>query len=290
MKIAMAVILGLAVMMTGCNDNNSSPSVIPPTAPIDVTPPAAPRGVFSVTGDGGVTLHWLANTEFDVAGYRVYEADCPNGPSCPYLRVGSTGATTFVVGPLSNGVTKFFAVAAVDQSGNESDLSYENVMDTPRPAGTDLALSEATAAPALAGYDFSAYLVRPWDDPNTDVYYQLVGGVALMVCPFIDTDIQDAGYASTLDAVDFAPLAGWAASGTVELIPGHCYLVRIGSTSVNYGKFRVTSLSAGQVVLDWAYQIDPNNRELKAQPAAPSSPRVRRPASSLAASALKVRS
>ena len=95
---------------------------------------------------------------------------------------------------------------------------------------------------------------------------------------------------STLDAVDFAPLAGWAASGTVELIPGHCYLVRIGSTSVNYGKFRVTSLSAGQVVMDWAYQIDPNNRELKAQPAAPASPRVRRPASSLAASALKVRS
>jgi len=289
MRIAMALMLGLAVMMTGCNDDSTPPTYVP-TAPLDVTPPAAPRGVFSVTGDGSVAVHWLANTEPDVAGYRVYQADCPNGPSCPYLRVGTTGATSYIVGPLANGVTQFFAVAAFDQAGNESDLSYENTFDTPRPAGTDLPLTEATALPSFAGYDFSAYQVRPFDDPNTDVYYQRVSGVPLMVCPFIDTDIQDAGYASTLDAVDFAPLSGWTASGTVELVPGHCYLVRIGSTSVNYAKFRVTALSAGQVVVDWAYQIDPNNRELKAQPAAPTTPRVRRGAVSLTAGIQKVRS
>ena len=290
MRIAIALMLGLAVMMTGCNGESAPPTVVVPTAPLDVVPPAAPRGVFSVTGDGSVTLHWLANTEPDVAGYRVYQADCPNGPSCPYVRVGTTGATSFVVGPLANGVTQFLAVAAFDQSGNESDLSYENTMDTPRPAGSDLPLTEATAAPYAAGYDFSAYQVRPFDDPATDIYYQRVSGVPLMVCPFIDTDIQDAGYATTLDAVDFAPLAGWAASGTVELVPGHCYLVRIGSTSVNYAKFRVTGLSAGQVVLDWAYQVDPNNRELKAQPTAPGTPRVRRAAPSLAAGIQMVRS
>jgi hypothetical protein len=267
MRIAMAMMLGLAVIMNGCDDQ---------TAPRDLVPPAAPRGVFSVTGDGSVSLHWLANTESDLAGYGVYETNCPDCPNGPYTRVGGTQGTSYVVGPLTNGVTRYFAVSAFDQSGNESELSHDDIFDTPRPAGSNLLITEATAAPTWAGYDFSAYQVRPFDDPNTDVYYQLVGGVPLMVCPFVDTDIQDAGYATTLDAVDFAPLAGWSGSGTVELVPGHCYLVRIGSTSVNYAKFRVTSLSAGQVVVDWAYQIAPDNRELKAQPSAPATPRVRR--------------
>ncbi|MGH7742096.1 MAG: hypothetical protein ACRENS_08745 [Candidatus Eiseniibacteriota bacterium] len=267
MRLATPLWIGLAVLLSGCDDQ---------TAPRDLTPPAAPRGVYSVTGDGAVTLQWLANTEADVAGYRVYQADCPDGPSCPYMPVGATGSTTLWVGQLPNGQTRYFAVTAIDQAGNESELSYENVMDTPRPSGSGLLLTEATAAPATAGYRFAAYRVLPSDDPSTDIFYQLANGVPFMVCPFTDTDIQDAGYATSLDAVDFAPLVGWAASGTAELTPGHCYVLRLGLTSVNYAKFRVVSLSGGQVVLDWAYQVDPNNRELRAQPVQGSPARTRR--------------
>ena len=257
MRVAIAMMLGLAVMMNGCQDE---------TAPRDVVPPAPPRGVFSTTGDGTVLLRWVANTESDLAGYRVYESDCAGGGGCPYLSVGFTGATSYVVGPLPNGVTQYFAVSAVDRAGNESELSDGYVMDTPRPAGSNLPLTEANAAPATAGYDFSSYAVLPAGDLNTDIYYALVGGVPLMVCPFTDTDIQDAGYATSLDAVDWAPLAGWASSGTAELIPGHCYVVRIAPTDIHYAKFRVTSLTSGLVVLDWAYQIAPNNQELRARP------------------------
>ena len=85
-----------------------------------------------------------------------------------------------------------------------------------------------------------------------------------MVAPFTDTDIQDAGYGSSLDAVDFAPSTGWSPSGTAELIVGHCYVVRITTTTANfYAKFRVTALTPDEVTFDWAYQTDPNNRELK---------------------------
>jgi len=252
------------IVTTGCDDG---------TAPRDVTPPAAPRGVYSVTGDRSATLHWLGNTEADLWGYRIYAGDCPGG--CDYLRVGTTVTTSFQVGGLTNGVTKYFAVSAVDRSGNESALTPEVLQDTPRPAGAGLALDERIVSPATSGYDFSAYLVRPWDDGSTDVYFQVVGGVPQMVCPFTDTDIQDAGYATTLDAVDLAPQAGWSATGTVELIPGHCYVVRIGSTFVNYAKFRVTGVSPVQLVFDWAYQTDPNNRELHARPVT-EAPRVRR--------------
>lgn len=254
------------VLMAGCHDDS----------PRDVTPPAAPRGLYSVTGDGSVTLHWLGNTEADLSGYRIYDGDS-GAPGAPYLRVGTTTLTSFQVTGLTNGVTKFFAVSAVDRSGNESALSYDNVQDTPRPAGTGLSLSEKIVAPSTSGYDFSAYLVRPWNDGSTDMYFQVTAGVPQMICPFTDTDIQDAGYATTLDAVDFAPDLGWSADGTVELIPGHCYVVRIGTTSLNYAKFRVTGVSATQVVLDWAYQTDPNNRELHAQPTQDeTTPRVRR--------------
>jgi hypothetical protein len=260
-------LLAATTLLTGCHDE---------TAPRDTTPPAAPRGVYSVTGDGSVTLHWLGNTESDLSGYRVYISDCPSGAGCPYTRVGFTGALSFVVGGLTDGLTRYFAVSAVDLAGNESALSYDIIQDTPRPAGTGLVLADANVTPAASGYDFPDFQVRPWNDASTDMYFQVSLGVAQMVCPFTDTDIQDAGYATTLDAVDVAPSLGWSATGIVELIPGHCYVLRIGSTVLNYAKFRVTGLSASQVVTDWAYQTDPGNPELRARPVGDDRPRQRR--------------
>lgn len=254
MRFLPALVL-VAIVVAGCNDDR----VVSPTAP-----PAAPRGLHSVTGDGAVTLAWLANTEGDVQGYRIYESGCSGGPQCPYDRTGATSATSFVVTGLANGTTHYFAVSAVDAGGRESALSYEDVFDTPRPAGTGLTLSNYLADSLHAGYDFSAFTVRSYSSLLTDIYFGAGGGQYLMFAPFTDTQIQDAGYATTLDAVDFAPNAGWSPTGTVELIPGHCYVVWTGDD--HYAKFRVTSVAAAQVVVDWAYQTDPGNPELKARP------------------------
>jgi hypothetical protein len=255
-------ILVAAALASGCHDE--------PTAPRDVTPPAAPRGVYSVTGDGSVTLHWLQNTESDVALYRVFTAPCASGGTCPYKAAGATTATTFTITGLSNSQPVYLAVAAVDAAGNESELSLETVRDVPRPAGAGLALTEFGVTPATSGYDFSAFAVRPGGtaDPGTDIYFAAVNGALKMLCPYTDTDIQDAGYATSLDVVDFAPSTGWSPTGAVELIPGHCYVVRMVGVNTNYAKFRVTGVSAAQVVLDWAYQMAPNEPELRARPAA----------------------
>lgn len=247
-------LLALALLVGGCDDDTVSPR--------DRTPPAAPRGFVSVTGDHSVRLSWLANTEGDVAGYRVYIADCPSGNNCPYTLLGSTLGTTYTVNGLANGVTRYFAVAAYDAAGNESALTYEDVFDTPRPAGS-LTLSSVQSNSARAGWDLSAYSVVAASDPLVDLVFSDDGSVFQMFAPFTDTDIQDAGWASTLDAIDFAPAAGWSPTGTVELVPGHCYVVWTGEG--NFAKFRVTSLSAGSVGLDWAYQLDPDNPELKAR-------------------------
>jgi hypothetical protein len=269
MRNAFPTLLALfALGVAGCNDNS--------TAPHDVTPPAAPRGLFSVTGDGSVKLSWLANTESDLAGYRVYESTCASGPNCPYNRIGATEATEFMATGLTNGVTRYFAVSAVDASGNESELSHEDDSDTPRPAGSTT-LNNFLNGTAGAGWDFSAFAKVASNDPSADIIYGNDGRIAQMFAPgvivqtqpdtlYIFNEIQDAGYATTLDAVDVSPVgsdAGWSPTGTAELIPGHCYIVWTWDN--HYAKFRVTGISSSTVSLDWAYQTDQGNPQLRAQ-------------------------
>lgn len=248
----------LAVLLAGCNDNTTSVR--------DVTAPAAPRGVRTITGDTRVYMDWLANTEPDVAGYFVYMGACPD-PSCA-RRVGATTGTSIVVDGLTNGVTRYFSVTAYDRAGNESDLSYDLVYDTPRPEGFGRVLSNYLDTTAGSGYDFSQYATRAWNDTLTDMYFGYNGTFYQMFVPDYQTDIQDAGYAGTLDAVDWAPTSGWSPSGTVELIVGHCYVV--WTRDDHFAKFRVTDLRPGgsgtpaRVTLDWAYQVAQGNPELKA--------------------------
>lgn len=266
-RVLSLLVLPLALVLGGCEDDSVSPR--------DITPPAAPRGFHSVTGDHSVWLDWLANTEHDVVGYRVYIADCASGGGCPYRLLGTTYGSSYTVTGLANGVTRYYAVSAFDAAGNESELADvdEDVFDTPRPAGS-LALQSLQSNSARSGWDLSAYAVVPASDPLVDLIFSDDGVTYEMYAPFTDTDIQDAGYATTLDAVDFAPAAGWSPTGTAELVLGHCYVV--WTRDSNYAKFRVTSLSAGRVGLDWAYQTDAGNPELKATRPPTDGERVRR--------------
>ena len=249
----------LGVALAGCTDDTV-------TAPRDQTPPAAPRGLYSTTGDGSATLRWLRNTEGDVQGYRIYSSPCDGGSSCPYDRVGATMGTSFVIGGLVNGVTRYFAIAAVDNAGNESALTYEIIFDTPRPAGVGAALGNYLNSASGAAWDFSAGIARSSNDDLSDIYFGYNGAVYQIFAKDVGaayTDLQDAGYGTSLDAVDFAPSTGWSPSGTAELIEGHCYVV--WTRDNHYAKFRVTSLSPSQVVFDWAYQTAAGNPELAAR-------------------------
>ncbi len=273
---SLLVLSVLALATSGCMEDG-------PTTPRDVTPPSPPRGLYSVTADHAVYLHWLPNPEGDVAYYRVYAADCPDGSGCPYGNVGATEGVDYMVDGLADGVTRWFAVTAVDRAGNESALSYGLVHDTPRPEGWSAAMQDYYLGGSMwSGWDFSSYGVTPWDAPATDMFFGYDGTRYDMFVPDYSTDIQDAGFVSTLDAVDFAPSAGWSPTGSVELIPGHAYVV--WTRDDHYAKFRVTQIippasgRPAQVVFDWAYQVDPGNRELRLRPvkdaAAGARPRV----------------
>ena len=259
MRARWLLMLTLGLLVAGCGDDTTSVR--------DVTPPAAPRGVRTITGDQEVYIDWLANTEADVEGYYVYEGSCYDA-SCAH-RVGATSGTSLVVAGLTNGVTRYFSVSAYDHHGNESELSYDVVFDTPRPEGTGRVLSNYLDTTAGSGYDFSAYTTRAWNDTLSDMYFGFNGTFYQMFVPDYQTDIQDAGYATTLDAVDWAPSSGWSPTGTVELIVGHCYVV--WTRDDHFAKFRVTDLRPGgagtpaRVTFDWAYQVDQGNPELKAK-------------------------
>lgn len=244
-----AVALSLMLLALGCHGDRVTNVVLD-------LPPHRVDGVYSVTGDGEVTVYWRSNQESDIDYYKIYRNLAPSGT---FALIGTTPQTSFVDTNVANGETYYYAVAAVDRAGQESlDLSFENVFDTPRPEGFGVTITNTFSTDATSGWDFSARVRRSSLDALTDVYYGASGG-HYIVYAAAGTEIQDAGYVALRD-VDFAPPAGWSADGQVEAIPGHSYIVLTRDN--HYAKFEVISRDNSTMVLDWAYQIDVDNPEL----------------------------
>jgi hypothetical protein len=87
---------------------------------VDV-PPAAPTGLNATPGDRHVVLTWNASPETDVTGYRVYRATASGGP---YDLVGPAATHAFDDIGLTNGVTYYYVVTALD-AHHESPHSAE---------------------------------------------------------------------------------------------------------------------------------------------------------------------
>jgi hypothetical protein len=225
----------------------------------DHEPPAVPRGVRSITGDEEVLIVWYHNTEPDLAGYRIYRSLEASGY---YYEIGETNLDYFLDYGLQNGETYYYAITAFDGNGNESELSYELVFDTPRPEGYNERIYDYTEYPDYAGWNFSAYSCVPYDHPSCDFYYGYDSYSAAYYF-FVgqpNGDIQDFGYTESLDDITYAPGEGWSSTGVVEAISGHTYI--FWTADNHYAKFRVTAFGPDYVVFDWAYQVEPGNPEL----------------------------
>lgn len=257
--------VAFVIGMTGCDDKT--------TEPWDHDPPAVPRGLTSITGDREVELRWFPNEEYDLEGYRIYRGDESEGF---YRRIGwvwahdpgSVYQEFYIDSPLPNGETFYYAVSAVDYAGNESDLSWEDVFDTPRPEGRGKWLTSYYDDPDHCAYVFRQERVTDYDDLDADIAYAYDDqtGIAWMWgldAPDTDyiTEIQDAGFAE-MDDITWAPADGWTQQAMAELVEGHVYI--IWTRDDHYAKFRVTHVDPREVEFDWAYQIARGNQELSA--------------------------
>lgn len=100
--------------------------------PIDLTPPAPPRGLTAIPAPGVVSLSWSANTEPDLLGYLVYRRELP-GLTPVRLTDAPVQTTTFTDRAVRSGATYLYAVTAVDRSSrrNESAPSVEVSVTVP---------------------------------------------------------------------------------------------------------------------------------------------------------------
>ncbi|NOY87894.1 MAG: hypothetical protein GXO93_00710 [FCB group bacterium] len=260
MKKVLTIIISLVTIIfvfSSCNDNN-------PVVYDNV--PVAPQGVYSVTGDNAVYIFWNGIYENDVAGYIVYRSLEPNNN---FVEIGRVDADSnpnldlliyeFDDNTAKNGVTYYYAVSAYDVAGQESELSAENVFDTPRPDG-QITLFDYQVDSTLSGYNFAAQATVNYNSPVADVYIDRVGGVFYLNVTDTLTDIQDMGYTSSFDDISYAPQDGWSENGWSEIIVGHTYV--IWTRDSHYAKMRVLSINTNSVTFRWAYQTDQDNPEL----------------------------
>jgi len=260
------IILGISIaafVLQGCTVDND-------TDIIDDTPPATPRGVYSVTGDEQVLIEWYPNQETDLKGYTIYRSLKKLEEYTQIAQVGPK-VSSYVDDNVENGVTYYYAVSAFDFDGNESVLSPEIVDDTPRPAGRNIKLQDYILEPDRSGFDFS-YPERgaqAYDRSGVDIYFGIDTEVRV---PYIysdnETDIQDLGYTDSMDDVDVSPTKGFTTL-FVEMIIGHTYAFL--TPDGHYAKIRVTDMyidwingDVGEawIVFDWAYQLQSDNPEL----------------------------
>lgn len=113
----------LAAAGTGC----SKP------AAKDSTPPGAPTNVLATRGNRTITITWDAVTAEDLKGYYPYYRKSAETTTTRGTLVGPTATREATFGSLLNGTSYTVWVVAVDDAGNESPPSTEQVL-TPASA------------------------------------------------------------------------------------------------------------------------------------------------------------
>src|SRR5262249_51782559 len=126
--------------------SNSASATVPPPPPRDETPPTTPTNLTATVNANAISLSWTAaKDDFGVTGYRIFR----DGGATP---ISTVTGTTFSDSGQSG--THSYAVAAVDEAGNQSGLSNSVTVEVPVQAQvvlTSLSLSPTrVTAPAIS--------------------------------------------------------------------------------------------------------------------------------------------
>ncbi len=194
--------------------------------------PAAPADFDGASGDGEVTLTWTANTEDDLAEYRLYrstEAPGSGGTtiiaSANQIATIPAGTQSYTDAEVTNGQTYFYQVTAVDTEELESTPS-PLVNAFPYPASLEISITRSFGNPSEQR---NYRLVALPGDGATPVASTLEGAAGDAWTVYWDDGSSD----DFLRAYDgsstfgFQPGRGfwmlsrsaWAPSGTADAVP-----------------------------------------------------------------------
>jgi len=244
------------------------------------TPPPVPTQLRVIALDGANYIAWGNNARTgDFSFYRVYQA-APDGND--YL-LGETDSEGFIDLRAGNGQTYQYFVSSVDVDGHESAGS-QLASGTPRPDYAGELLYDYYDRPSLSGFRFQENdgldPVRHGDDPDAHFsverdangfWWLRPGGEAFGANPNgVATTALKCGVAADPTCVDavLAPQSGYIA-GPVAIDPETTYFLRVygDDGELRYGAIRVVmqgfdQAGDGVVIFDWAYQLQPGNRNL----------------------------
>ena len=306
-RLLVAVVLVLLVALVGCESDEDCISCVD-----ELPPPVVPTGVRSISGNNEVIVEWFdiayapyndSYNENVVTYYiysRFYEIGDEADPSREFFFIGevawnenydgNSGIHWFVDADVENGRQYEYAVAAVNEAGLQSALSFEFVADAPLPMSplnsngwfTPVRVYDGNGPTAsLSGFDFrlagenpnvlSAGVVNP--SGGYHIRISVEGGIAYAIANSPAVRIQDFGVFTNgngdliFEGVSWAPADGYSRTGKLEMVAGHVYIVEIIDTVTNelhYAKFGIDAVNSGSVDLIWAYQLIAGLPELKA--------------------------
>lgn len=249
------------------------------TRPGGGTSLATPNNLTSVSLNTAIQLSWDPNARLDrpdaFEHYNIYSTsyDLDRGvcDNQGWALEGTSVSEDFLVSGLTNGFSLCFAVSAVSTSGNESAVTAPRY-DTPRFDARNILIDTRQSHLSTSGFRF--------EFPSSSQLGQIVSGdrndIDFVVTRHSDgslwmTTVRDGTSVvlysqdpvEDLTSIDVAPLDGYF-TGSIEAVTGYAYVFQTQlSDGLHYGAVRVTHVGADYVILDWAYQTDFGNPELR---------------------------
>jgi hypothetical protein len=238
-----------------------------------------PNNLTSVSLNTAIQLSWDPNARLNrpdaFEHYNIYSTsyDLDRGvcDSQGWALEGTSVSEDFLVSGLTNGFSLCFAVSAVSTSGNESAVTAPRY-DTPRFDARNILIDAKQSHLSTSGFRFefssSSPLGQIVSGDRNDIDFvvnrhndgslwlsTVRSGTSVVL--YSQDPVED------LTSIDVAPLDGYF-TGSIEAVTGYAYVFQTElSDGLHYGAVRVTHVGADYVILDWAYQTDFGNPELR---------------------------